>query len=109
MQRAKADYRNKLESKLQVNDSRGLWEGLKQITNYSSIVPVVSDDSRLPDSLNELYCRFDKDRDDALAPPFVIQEDEVRRLPKKQNRRKVAGPDLVSSATIKHCAVELTQ
>ena len=72
-----------------------------------------------PDSLNELYCRFDKDRDDALiqptgikppvAPPFVIQEDEVRRLLKKQNCRKAAGPDLVSSATIKHCADELTQ
>ena len=58
------------------------------------------------------------DRDDALiqpkgikppvAPPFVIQEDEVRRLLKKQNCRKAAGPDLVSSATIKHCADELT-
>ena len=81
-------------------------------------MPVVSDDSRLPDSLDELYCRFDKDRDNALiqptgiktlAPPFVIQEDEVRRLLKKQNCRKAAGPDLVSSATIKHCADELTQ
>ena len=85
--------------------------------NYSSTALVVSDDPKLPDSLNEFYCRFDKDRDDALiqrtgiktrATPFVLQEDEVRRLLKKLNCRKAAGPDLVSSTTIKRCADELT-
>lgn len=104
-------------SKLQANDSRGLWEGLRQITNCSSTVPVVSEDPKLPNSLNEFYCRFDKDGNDAPtqpksiktpSPPFVIQEDEVRRLLKKQNGRKAAGPDLLSSATIKHCVDELT-
>ena len=83
--------------------------------NYSSTAPVVSDDPKLPDSLNEFYCRFDKDPDDALiqptgiktrATPFVLHE--VRRLLKKLNCRKAAGPDLVSSTTIKRCADELT-
>ena len=85
--------------------------------NYSSTALVVSDDPKLPDSLNEFYCRFDKDRDDAIiqptgiktrATPSVLQEDEVRRLLKKLNGRKAAGPDLVSSTTIKRCADELT-
>ena len=85
--------------------------------NYSSTAPVVSDDPKLPDSLNEFYCRFDKDQDDALiqptgiktrATPSVLQEDEVRRLLKKLNGRKAAGHDLVSSTTIKRCADELT-
>jgi hypothetical protein len=84
---------------------------------YSCTAPVVSDDPKLPDSLNEFYCRFDKDQDDALiqptgiktrATPSVLQEDEVRRLLKKLNGRKAAGHDLVSSTTIKRCADELT-
>ena len=85
--------------------------------NYSCTAPVFSDDPRLPDSLNEFYCRFDKDRDDAIiqptgiktrATPFVLQEDEVRRLLKKLNCRKAEGHDLVSFTTIKRCADELT-
>lgn len=110
--KAKADYRHKLESKLEANDNRGVWEGLRQITGYTSTSPVV----KLPDSLNEFYCRFDRDYVDNItqsmntntpSPPFVIEEDEVRLLLRKQNCRKAAGPDLVSSATIKHCADEL--
>ena len=108
--KAKADYRRKLENKLSSNDSRGVWEGLKQKTNYTSIAPGVSDDDpELPDSLSEFYCCFDKSNTSHLtqprwvnrpSPPFVIEEDEVRLLLKKQNCRKAAGPDLVSSATI---------
>jgi len=114
--KAKADYRHKLESTLQANDNRGVWEGLRQITNYTSTSPVVSDDSRLPDCLNEFYCRFDRNYVDDItqltnintpSPPFVIEVDEVRLLLRKQNCRKVAGPDLVPSATIKYCADEL--
>ena len=41
--------------------------------NYSSTALVVSDDPKLPDSLNEFYCRFDKDRDDALIQPTGIK------------------------------------
>lgn len=114
--KAKADYRHKLESKLEANDNRGVWEGLKQITNYTSIAWVVSDDPKLPDSHNEFYCRFDRNYVDDItkllnintpSPPFVIEEDEVRLLLRKQNCRKAAGPDLVSSTIIKHCADEL--
>ena len=84
---------------------------------WTTLLLVVSDDPKLPDRLNSFYCRFDKDQDDALiqptgiktrATPSVLQEDEVRRLLKKLNGRKAAGPDLVSSTTIKRCADELT-
>ena len=33
-----------------------------------------------------------------------MEEREVRRLFGKQNSRKAAGPDAVSSSTVKHCA-----
>lgn len=42
------------------------------------------------------------------TPPFVIEEYEVRNLLKRQNSRKAAGTDLVSSSAFKFCADELT-
>lgn len=59
----------------------------RKITNYTSTVPAVSDDPKLPDSLNEFYCRFDRNHVDEItqsmnintpSPPFAVEEDEVR-------------------------------
>ena len=41
------------------------------------------------------------------APPFVIQEREVRSLFRIQNPRKTSGPDNVSPATLRSCADQL--
>ena len=42
-----------------------------------------------------------------LPPPFTVQEHEVRKLLKQQSSRKAAGPDNVSTSTLKYCADEL--
>ncbi len=38
------------------------------------------------------------------SPSFKIEEYEVRNLLQRQNSRKAAGPDSISSATLKWCA-----
>ena len=43
----------------------------------------------------------------SLPPPFTVQEHEVRKLSKQHSSRKAAGPDNVSTSTLKHCANEL--
>ena len=69
------------------------------------------------DQLNQFYARFDRDNNtpvtSTLDPevnipqPFFIENHEVCNMFKRQNIRKSAGPDGVSTATLKHCANEL--
>ena len=62
---AKKNYSQRLESNLQAtNDSRQLWQQVKQIVPYksksnSNAIPY---DPELPDKLNEFYSRFDQGR-----------------------------------------------
>lgn len=53
----------------------------------------------------KFYCRFDLLSDEQLRavdrvkpaiPPFVVKEQEVKALLRKQNSRTAAGPDHVS-------------
>lgn len=84
VRKAKADYKYKLENKLKTNDSRGVWQGLKWLTNYNTTVSTLSDDPKLPNSLNKFHCHFDNNRiqikqptvASSLTPPFVIEENE---------------------------------
>ena len=75
-------------------------------------------ESATPDNINHFYARFDRQNltptsvslpDPAvpLSPPFTVQEHEVRKLLKQQSSRKVAGPDNVSTSTLKYCANDL--
>lgn len=75
-----------------------------------------NDDPKLPDELNEFYCRFDETStcrqslptvEAPPSPPFVIEEHEVRCLLRNQNSRKAADPEIVSSAILKWCAADL--
>ena len=42
-----------------------------------------------------------------LPPPFNVQEHEVRKQFNQQSCRKAAGPDKVSTYTLKHCDEKL--
>jgi len=64
--------------------------GLKPRVKPHSILPVPPSPSTTP------------------TAPLVITEHEVRRLLKGQNIRKACGPDMVSPASLKHCASELS-
>lgn len=118
--RAKAAYRKKLEDQVSSNNTREVWRGLQQITNYKQKAVAQDDvDPELPDKLNLFYSRFDEKNPSpgyrppplgsasALTPPFTVQEAEVRRLFLKQNPRKASGPDNVSTSALRFCADQL--
>ncbi len=85
----------KLENKLDVSESRCMWQGLNQITNYKSTISVVNDDPKLPDSLNEIWSHFDNNQNptrpptvsSSLTPHSAIEVYEVRNLLWRQSSR----------------------
>lgn len=54
---AKYRYREKLE--LQQSNPRGLWQGLKMVTDYAAPISKVEVDSSLADKLNRFYVCFE--------------------------------------------------
>ena len=113
--KAKSAYRIKLENKLKANDIKGVWQGLQSITDYKTKHHAPASDPSLPDELNNFYCRFDGGVQhppprykEQGGPPPTVYEHDVRILLCQQNPRKAAGPDGVASATLRHCADQLT-
>ncbi|KAK3516000.1 hypothetical protein QTP70_000716 [Hemibagrus guttatus] len=58
--RAKTEHGERMQQQFQTNDSASVWKGLKAITNYKPRVPHSVNDLRLANSLNEYYCRFER-------------------------------------------------
>ncbi|KAL0154303.1 hypothetical protein M9458_050416, partial [Cirrhinus mrigala] len=109
-----------------------LWNGLKAITSYKSPSPSPEANQQLADDLNEFYCRFEKQKTGLTPctppncptaqpstpcpsiPPTVSQpalkicEGDVCKVFRKQKIRKAKGPDGVSPACLKACAVQLS-
>ncbi|KAL0150804.1 hypothetical protein M9458_053886 [Cirrhinus mrigala] len=123
---AKQRYGRKLESQLQQNNSRSLWQGLRTITDYKAPTSgMMNADVTLADELNTFYARFEaaaKDAKDANASgangcrhedtastgnAFIISEHDVRRAFKRVNTRKAAGPDGISGRILRACADQL--
>ncbi|KAL0199448.1 hypothetical protein M9458_007988, partial [Cirrhinus mrigala] len=123
---AKQRYGRKLESQLQQNNSRSLWQGLRTITDYKAPTSgMMNADVTLADELNTFYARFEaaaKDAKDANASgangcrhedtastgnTFIISEHDVRRAFKRVNTRKAAGPDGISGRILRACADQL--
>ncbi|KAI2650804.1 putative RNA-directed DNA polymerase from transposon BS [Labeo rohita] len=129
---AKLNYSGKLKKQLSRNDSKSVWNGLKAITSYKSPSPSTEANQQLADDLNEFYCRFEKQKTGLTPythpdcpttqpstpcpsiPPTVSQpalkicEGDVCKVFRKQKTRKAKGPDGVSSACLKACAVQLS-
>ncbi|KAK3542936.1 hypothetical protein QTP70_007285 [Hemibagrus guttatus] len=121
-----------MQQQFQTNDSASVWKGLKAITNYKPRAPHSVNDLRLANSLNEYYCRFERQWNSPDPPqssphqlsptqlhtsatphpppltPLTIKEEEVNRLFKRLNIRKATGPDSISPSLLKHCANQLS-
>ncbi|KAK3507782.1 hypothetical protein QTP70_000375 [Hemibagrus guttatus] len=60
VRRAKTEHGERMKQQFQTNDSASVWKGLKAITNYKPRAPHSVNDLQLANSLNEYYCRFEK-------------------------------------------------
>ncbi|KAL0163294.1 hypothetical protein M9458_042690, partial [Cirrhinus mrigala] len=110
---AKLNYSGKLKKQLSRSDSKSVWNGLKAITSYKS-------PQQLADDLNEFYCSppncptAQPSTPCLSIPPTVSQpalkicEGDVCKVFRKQKIRKAKGPDGVSPACLKACAVQLS-
>ncbi len=129
---AKKNYSGKLKKQLSSIDPTSVWKGLNAITSYKTPSPSTEASQQLAEDLNEFYCRFEKQKpgltphthSDRLTtqpstpspslPPTVSQpvlkicEDDVSKVFRRQKVRKAKGPDGVSPACLKACAVQLS-
>ncbi|KAI2657495.1 putative RNA-directed DNA polymerase from transposon BS [Labeo rohita] len=89
-----------------------MWNGLKAITSYKSPSPSTEANQQLADDLNEFYCSHQ--HPPPPSPPTVSQaalkicEGDVCKVLRKQKIRKAKGPDGVSPACLKACAVQVS-
>ncbi|KAK3543506.1 hypothetical protein QTP70_023226, partial [Hemibagrus guttatus] len=60
VRKAKTEHGERMQQQFQTNDSASVWKGLKAITNYKPRAPHSVNDLRLANSLNEYYCRFER-------------------------------------------------
>ena len=110
-----AKYKHKLENQFASNNTRSVWQGLRQTIQYKpSASAIYNADPSFPDQLNDFYSRFDKlntspeqrplPTDTPLSPPFTVNVADVRTLFKRLSTRKASGPDNILSYIFKNCA-----
>ena len=121
IKKAKSIHAKKLEDQFKENNTREVWKNIQQLTNYKNRSPPAADeDPDLPNKLNQFYARFDTANHftspgppppppppPLLPPAFIIEEDKVRTVFKRSNKRKSAGPDHLSPAVLSYCADQL--
>ena len=66
IKQVKCRYRDKVESQFNSSDTRRMWQGLKEITDYKNKNSHVTDTNvTLPDKLNTFFAHFE----DNTVPP----------------------------------------
>jgi len=105
-----------IEEHFNDNNLRNMWKGIRTMTDYKSSNQQVSRDPTLPDTLNSFFAHFDSPsgRDTVHLPQpeaqhqsLVLQLHQVSSTLRKINTNRAAGPDKVSSRTLKSCADQL--
>ncbi len=117
---AKRQYREKIESHFQLNDSRRMWQGLKTIcSSGKNSSAEVRADPLLAEDINTFYGRFECNGGATLPITasgssrqssdhvFTLSEDEVWRELRRVNIRKAAGPDGITGRVLRSCADQL--
>ena len=130
---AKKRYADRMQAQMGNNDTRGLWRGLRTITDYQITPPSTERaNSSLAEDLNSFYARFEASNTasaiannnnnnnvSALASAadesshagaeqaLSVTEHDVRRALLRVNTRKAAGPDGLSGRVLKTCANQL--
>ncbi len=117
---AKRQYRERIESHFQLNDSRRMWQGLKTIcSSGNNSSAEVRADPLLAEELNTFYGRFECNGGATLPnspsgssrqssdPVITVSEDEVQRELRRVNVRKATGPDGITGRVLRSCADQL--
>ncbi len=119
---AKFRYREIIESRFQLNDSRCMWQGLKTICssgNNSSVE--VRADPLLAEELNTFYGCFECNGGSVTLPisasrssrqssddhVITVSEDEVWRELRRVNVRKAVEPDGITGCVLRPCPDQL--
>ncbi|KAI3359450.1 hypothetical protein L3Q82_013758, partial [Scortum barcoo] len=107
----KDNYRRKLEAKLQQNNVRDVWTGMKHITGMKG------KDRQTPGSLdranqfNQFFNRFSSPpASPPTTPPWPPTHPhcQVKRQLERLHQRKAAGPDGITPRILKTCASQLS-
>uniref|UniRef100_A0A1A8PUX4 Reverse transcriptase domain-containing protein n=1 Tax=Nothobranchius rachovii TaxID=451742 RepID=A0A1A8PUX4_9TELE len=127
---AKIKYAAKLKNQFTANNPTLLWRNLQQITNYRRPSSISDANHGLAEELNGFYCRFEERNVtpllhssiaaaatphlDTLTPlssksqaAFLVKEEDVCNIFRRQNVRKAPGPDGVTPSCLRTCAVQL--
>lgn len=122
IKKAKADHRRCIESHLSSNNSREVWRGIQDITNFRGCDVSTADLSEtLAEELNCFFARFGTPQQHSSAPalrpappppgscttPLTIQEHNVRQVLLAVNPKKAAGPDGVPGKVLRACTYQL--
>ena len=78
--------RRRIEDHLDSNNSRQVWQGVQNLTNYRNSLGAAEGDTSLAEELNLFFARFEPEQPDAapLHPaahgnfPLTVEEREVR-------------------------------
>ena len=109
---ARVDYKKKMETKLQHNDTREVWRGLKNITGYKlKNSQVTAGDVDKANEFNLFYNRFNTATTTSIpssSPPFFLV-DEVRMELRRLRPGKAAGPGDVCPRLLKVCTNQLAE
>jgi len=94
------------------NDTRRVWQGLQQITNYKSRPNSTAlNDGSLAEELNRFFARFETNRTPTTVhvPPPKINTPtfELRHVLRLVYLRKATRPDGIHSKVLQACAVQL--
>ena len=78
IKQAKCRYRNKVESQLNGSDTRRMWQGLHEITDYKKKSSHVTEtDITLPDKLNNFFSRFEDNTDGVPSHVLRVCTDQL--------------------------------
>ncbi len=120
---ANLQYRERIESHFQLNDSRRMWQGLRTICSFGNKSSAeVRADPLLAGEIITFFGRFECNGGSATLPisesgssrqssdDHLItssSDTEVRRELKRVNARKAAGPDGITGRVLRSCVDQL--
>ncbi len=117
---AKRQYKNKVEEQFNTNNTRSMWQGINNITDFKGNKPAtVNIAASLPDELNHFYARFEAHNTahTESAPVAVAKEAiaisisvaDVTRSFRWVNIHKAVGPDGIPGRVLRACTFQLAR
>jgi hypothetical protein len=112
IKQAKCQYSNKADSQFNGSDTRSMWQGLQEITDYKKKTSHVTEtDVTLPDKLNNFFARFEDNtvpqsrpaNKDCVPLPLPFSMADARKTFKCVNPQKAAVPDGIPSRVLRAC------